>query len=58
MKDLNSDINFEAGEDADWIFEYPVEFGGTLADNQAAVADSLKAFNIKDGPQAANEYLR
>lgn len=57
LKDLNPDISVEAGEDADWIFEYPVEFGGTLANNKLAVADSLKAFDIKDGKAAAQEYL-
>ena len=59
MKDLNQDFRLEEpGEDAEWIFEYPVEFGGTLANNKVKVADSLKAFDIKDGKEAANEYLR
>lgn len=40
------------------MFEYPVEFGGTLATNKVAVADSLKAFDIRDGKEAANEYLK
>ena len=38
-----------------WLFELPVEFGGSLEKAATPVQDSLMAFDIKTGAQAAQK---
>ena len=41
----------------DYLFELPVEYGGTLV-QQAKAKDSLMAFDIRTGAQAAEDAFR
>ena len=42
-------------EDPNFIFEYNVEYGGTLQNDNKAVADSLMAFDIQTSAKEAQE---
>lgn len=50
---VNQDLSIVPGSDPEFLFELPIEYGGTLETNQTKVADSLMAFDIKTGAQAA-----
>jgi hypothetical protein len=50
---VNQDLSIVPGSDPEFLFELPIEFGGTLASNQTKVADSLMAFDIKMGAEKA-----
>jgi len=49
-KDIKEDIEIEAGE---FIFELPIDFGGTLPNEYKGHKDSLMAFDIKTGAAEA-----
>ena len=51
-QDLKEDISVEAGE---FIFELPIDYGGTLDNDYKAHKDSLMAFDIKTGAEAAQK---
>ena len=57
-RDVLKDVVVEEVGDADWLFELPIEYGGTLDQNAvAAKKDSLMAFDIKTGAKAAQEQF-
>lgn len=49
-KDIKEDIEIEEGE---FIFELPIDFGGTLSNETKGHKDSLMAFDIKTGAAEA-----
>ena len=50
-KDIKEDIELEG--ESDWIFEMPIDFGGTLSNEYKVQIDSLMAFDITTGMEAA-----
>lgn len=52
-KDIKEDI--ELKEQGDWIFELPIDFGGTLPNEYKGHKDSLMAFDITTGAEAAQK---
>lgn len=54
IKDIHPELEMPAGDD-DFIFELPVEFGGTLDISKIAeVKQNMHAFDIKTGTQIGN----